>query len=119
MPNYPTTLPNQFLGLRDKKEDNVLRTQMDAGPSFSRRRYTAVSRTLGVPVVFNGAQRVIFDDFFRDDLKDGSLSFDWTDPVDDSTVTFRFTKPPEFTTMRGGQPAERIYRATLALEILP
>lgn len=119
MPTYPATLPNQFLGLRDKKEDNVIRTQMDAGPAITRRRYTAVARTISVPVVFTGSQRETFDDFFRDDLKDGSLAFEWTDPVDDATVFFRFTKPPEFTTMRGGSASERIYRSSFALEILP
>lgn len=118
-PTYPTTLPNQLLGLRDKREDNVVRTQMEAGPAITRRRYTASVRTLSVPVVFTGAQRAIFEDFFEDDLKSGSLSFEWNDPLTDETAIFRFTKPPEFTTMRGGEPDDRIYRATFALEILP
>lgn len=119
MPSWPGTLPSQFLGLTDSGDDTLVRTAMDAGPPTVRRRYTSYSRSVKVPIVLTGTQRQTFDTFYWTTLKHGSLSFDWEDPVTDSTVTFRFKKPVSWSLARGGTAATRIWSGTLDLEILP
>lgn len=120
MTAWPASLPqSQFRGLTDKRQKAVLRTPMDAGPAIVRRRFTAVYREVVTRIVLNGTQRQTFDTFFITTLKEGSLPFDWTDPVDDTTVSFRFKEEPEWTMRRGGTTANRIWEATLSFEILP
>lgn len=121
MPSWPATLPpDAFLGLTDQRQDAVARNQMDAGPPSRRARFTAATRNVEVPIVLDGEQRATFDEFFRVTLIEGSLSFTWEDPVDDSTVEFAFKSPPQWSLTKGhADPARRTWRASLQLEIQP
>ena len=117
---WPPTLPQkQFLGLRDERQSGRLRTSMDTGPAKQRRRFTAATRNIGVPIVLDGAQRQTFDTFFITTLEEGVLSFDWEDPVDDTTISMRFISFPPFELISGGIPDERMWQAVMTLEILP
>jgi hypothetical protein len=120
VPSWPATLPQeQFIGLTDQRQVAVVRTQMDEGPAKVRRKFSAAVRDVMVPIVLNGTQRGAFDPFFISDLEEGALAFDWDDPVTDSTLSFRFIEPPQWTLEVGGAPAARIWKATMKLEILP
>ena len=121
MPIWPVTLPQLALvGAATQDDDAVLRTSMDTGPASRRRRYTAISQSLSFRMVFTGVQRATFDTFYRTTLSHGALSFDWTDPVDDATVTMAFKEPPKFSVVVGdATPADRIWQVTLSLEIQP
>lgn len=120
MASWPATLPQkQFVGTRVKDDDAVLRTPMDAGPPTTRNRFTAVSRSVSCPIVLTGAQKATFDAFYRTTLANGSSSFTWEDPSDDSTVSFKFKGYPELTLFRGGAAAKRLWSGTLELEQLP
>ncbi|NIU01079.1 MAG: hypothetical protein GWN01_09185 [Nitrosopumilaceae archaeon] len=120
MPTWPGSLPQkQFAGLEDKDTPAVLRTPMDTGPSTRRNRFTAVKREVTVPLILDGTDRQTFDNFFRSTLKNGTLSFDWEDPVTDSTVTFAFLGPPRWTLVAGGSTSNRLWETTLNLEIQP
>ena len=116
---WPASLPQQLVGTGDQDQDAVLRTPMDAGPPTQRNRFSAIVRNLTVPMILTGTQRQTFDTFFRTELKNGSLRFDWEDPVTDATVTMRFLKPPKWKMSRGGNPATRVFRGSLDLEIQP
>jgi len=120
MTNWHVSLPQTaFIGLTDEREDARLRTGMDAGPAKMRKRHTAAVRNIAVPLVLTGAQRVIYDTFYITTLQEGTLPFDWKDPVDDSVISFRFVKPAKFEAIVGGAAAVRKWQTTLSLEILP
>jgi len=120
MANWPATLPQQlFLGASIGDEDSRLVTPMDTGPSTVRNRFTAFPQPVKTQMVLTGTQLVAFRTFYRTTLSNGSLSFTWTDPADDSSVTYRFKTPPVWTAIKSGPAASRRWQATLDLEILP
>ena len=92
--SWPETLPKTLLieGLSAKRNSNVIRTQMDAGPKKARRRYTASSKTFAGKMLLDEEQRFDLDRFYRTDLADGVLRFIFTDPQTLETAEFRFTE---------------------------
>lgn len=121
MATWPATLPpTQFRGVARKPQDPVLRTQTDSGPVKTRLKYTAVPIRVTTRTIFSGTQLLAFMTWFENDLAFGALSFDWTDPMDGTTVAFRFTEPPEFVNLRPAPiPANRLWEGQLSLEIMP
>lgn len=121
MPTWPIELPQlPFAGASAQDVDTVLRTQMDSGPPSRRNRFTTHMQIVAYPMVLNGAEKTAFDFFFRSTLANGSLAFDWTDPVDDTVVSFAFTAPPAWSLIGGANdPAERSWSTVLALEVQP
>jgi hypothetical protein len=119
-PAWPGGLPqNQFIAVADERQKGALRTAMDAGPAKMRRRFSAVVRAIICPIEMTGTQKGIFDTFFNTTLAEGALPFTWSDPATDATQNYRFTAPPKFTLDVGGEPGARLWKASLALEILP
>lgn len=117
---WPVTLPQfKLTGIGDQRKSAKLRSSVDVGPALVRRRYTAAIRNLDIPMTFTNEQRQAFDAFYIDDLAEGSLSFDWTDPVDGATITMRFRTDdgPQFTSVSGG--SSKRWDATLQVEVLP
>jgi len=121
MPAWPASLPQkQFLGVSEKDDESRLVSAMDAGPALVRNRFTAVPRVISTSIVLTGTQRQTFDTFYRTTLSNGTLSFTWTEPVADAAATFRFKSNPEWQCIvSSSTPANRIWKATLSLEILP
>ncbi len=123
MVTWPDTLPQSFfLGFTDKRQSAVQRSENDTGPANQRRRFTAAARSVAIPLRFDNEQRMIWDTFWITTLKEGSLPFDWVDPVDGSTVSFRFNadQPPDFNAVSGGEDDNRKrWEATALAEILP
>lgn len=119
MATWPATLPQSiFAGASDHRVDGSASFQTDVGPPKRRRISGNVVRNVETPIVLTGAQRETFDMFYSTTLLEGSLEFDWTDPVTDVSASFRFTKSPTFTfvpsTITGGA-----WRGTLSVERLP
>ena len=42
------------------------------------------------------AQKAVFEDFFHDDIADGTLSFTWNDPVTDVEAEWQFDAQDPF-----------------------
>lgn len=116
MVSWPSTLPDDVLieGYREQPPKNVIRTQMDQGPAKVRRRSTTGPRMLRVSLDLTRAQVDTLDSFFRTDLEDGALRFDWTHPRTQAAVQMRFVEPPQYTPLTGAD-----WTAALNLEILP
>jgi hypothetical protein len=113
---WPATLPQSvFIGVTDQRRPAVVRTASDGGVDKIRRRFTSTPRDIDPPIVLTVAQRATFDTFFITTLKEGSLPFEWDDPVDDSTVQFRWRSPPQWRMIAGGAA----WAATLPLELMP
>lgn len=123
MPDWPSSLPSPGMPLADARQPAVLRSSMDAGPPKQRRRFTAAIRHVDTVLLLTGSDRRTLDDFFIDDLAEGALAFDWTDPASDATdptVSMRFRAPIEWDLAAGDDdPDARLWRGRLQLEILP
>jgi hypothetical protein len=117
---WPPTLPcAQLIGLTDERKANVVRFAVDAGPDLVRRRNTLRKSDVSTGIELKGAERVIFDEFHDTTLLDGTLEFEWEDPRDDETHTFRFLSPVKWElAIPAEDPDDRVWRGTLNLEIL-
>jgi hypothetical protein len=121
MPTWPLTLPQDLLiagqlvsYFQESAPDEVVRTEMDAGPAQPRRRFTAAVRPFAGSMHMTKSQTAILDDFFLTEVKGGSLSFTWKHPRIESPVTVRFVKPPTYRAIGAG-----IFEVGLDMEILP
>ena len=91
---WPDGLPSILLmdGLSAKRSSNVIRTQMDAGPKKTRRRYTASTKNFTGKMLLDASKRFELERFYRVTLADGALRFNFTDPQTLETGEFRFTE---------------------------
>lgn len=121
MPSWPVGLPNDlFTSLQVKAQDAVLRTSMDAGPPTTRNRFTAVYKNLTGQMNLTGAQVSTLETFYATTLSNGALSFNWTDPRSDASVTMKFAEPPGYSGLTGSDVAnDRLWSVSLSLHILP
>lgn len=95
----------------------TIRTEMDAGPSKVRQRFTTKVGRLSGSIILTLTQVPILRTFYSDDIEGGALPFEWVHPLDHSARLFRFVEEPTITNLwRGGV---RYCRAALALEMLP
>ena len=121
MVDWPSSLANvlRLTGITDQRGKTKIRSEVDSGPALVRRRYRSAVRNISIPVTLTNAERVLFDAFYITDLVEGTLSFNWSDPVSGSTVAMRFRgeDAPAFTSKEGGN--QKTWQATLELEILP
>ena len=118
MPVWPVTLPQtvSWQGYARRIQDTRLRTNMDAGPPKVRSKYRAAIVEHDIPVVYlTKAHWVLLETFYNTTLINGTLPFDWTDPITGSTVSFRFKSPPVFGSMLGPDTIP----VTLPVEVLP
>lgn len=121
MENWPSDLPSSFLaGVSVTDDESRLTTQMDAGPSTVRNRFTAITQTIKGGMILTGAEMVIFDTFLRTTLQHGALAFTWTHPVTGESASMRFKKKPEWGCMRSASTASaRLWKGEFELEVLP
>jgi len=113
MPEWPDTLPQVWLqeGYQETLPNVMVRTEMDAGPAKSRRRFTCQVTPIKSQMIVTEAQKVIIEGFYNDNLAGGCLSF--TFPHSGADV-LRFIKPPEMSKAAG-----LMWRAHFELEKLP
>jgi hypothetical protein len=104
MPTWPASLPQHVLqaGYNEQLSDNLVETQMDAGPGKTRRRFTGKVKQFGVTIDCDPTQAATFEAFFEVTLKDGSIPFDWVHPRTRVPLTFKFKKPAPRVSVRGG-----------------
>lgn len=115
MASFPAELPDWQLPLEDQQEDIYLRSTTDVGPGKVRKRYTGQPRLLNPRMILDGAQRVILDEFYNNNVR-----FDRADPKDDTTQEFRFLAAPRYRMRAGAEdPEKRQYEVTLELMRLP
>ena len=124
MVDWPSTLPGFLSGIGDQKGKTKARSEVDVGPAIVRKRYTAAVRNLDFPMKMDNDQRAIFDAFYSDDLDEGTLAFNWIDPVSMATVSMRFRSEdaPKWNGSGAYDPDPdadvRVWQATFEMEIL-
>jgi hypothetical protein len=92
---------------------NVLRTQMDAGPAKLRRRSTANVRTFNLNLFLTKAQTATFDTFYVTTIQSGAIKFDMYHPRTHVAGEYRFINQPTYSPMDEG------YSVRVDLELLP
>ena len=115
MASWPNDLPAPLVDdYNEERQNQVLRTEMDAGPPQTRRRFTASIDKFSVSWVMTESQVSTLETFFEDTIGGGALSFDWTHPRKDTTVSARFTEPYTMDYLGAGY-----YKVSANLEVLP
>lgn len=116
-PVYPPELP-QFVEIQGYDETlpfPVRRTPMQAGPAKQRREYTAAETPITLRTdIMTAVQAAIFEAWYIETLKHGSLEWDWIHPRTQEIKTFRFTAGPKPVPAAGGR-----VRYFLAIEMMP
>lgn len=74
-PIWPDELPAPLKTVSARPVSPIVRSTMVSGRTFVRRDFTAVPVVYRMTWLFNSEQAVIFEDFFKDDLEDGTLWF--------------------------------------------
>lgn len=89
---WPLTLPQApAFGYSEQRKRNLASfSPDDAGAPQARNRSTAVPVVLGLRFEMTTAQLAAFDSFYEDDLSDGILPFEWTNPVTGYTARYIF-----------------------------
>lgn len=81
-PVWPGSLPEYVLqsGYGEEKQDQALRQPMEGGASKTRRRFTARFDLIDIRLMMTNEQVTLFETFYEDTLKGGTLNFDWVHP---------------------------------------
>lgn len=118
MPTWPSSLPQKVQVEQFSHEigTGAVRTEMEAGPDFQRRRSTAAPESFRGRIWLTAAEYETFRTFWRDELGDGALAFDWQHPVtlNAARVQFDVTSPPRVSAVSGEQ-----FALTMQFEVLP
>ena len=116
MAAWPASLP-QYMNADDYTEtrvDGTIRTSMDAGPDFVRRRYTAVPTRFSGSLILTDTQVATLDTFYYTSLNGGVDEIEWDHPRTGASVSMRFLSPPSYRAFTND-----LWQAQLSLEILP
>ncbi|MFQ5954024.1 MAG: hypothetical protein ACE5JZ_03060 [Kiloniellales bacterium] len=114
---WPATLPAEPLAVAVSEgfDDSLILTEMDAGPTKRRRRYTARADRLEVTYRMTPTELTNFRTFYGTTTNDGLTTYTMTHPITGNTVTVGIMAPPAIRMVGGGQA----YDVSLKLEIQP
>lgn len=104
MAAYPDTLPAPLVaGYEINPEDPNLRTQMDAGPDRTRRRFSTIPSRVPVKWRFTLVQLALFDAWHKYTALDGSAWFtiNLASGMGISALEAKFSKPPKKVMLSG------------------
>lgn len=91
--SWPSGVPGDFLvtGFSYAPISTQLRTKMGTGLSKQRNRYTIAPWLLQGDIIVTTAEKLILDDWIKNDLLNGSESFEKVDPLNAlHTYSWRF-----------------------------
>jgi len=119
MATWPSSLPDYMeIGLEDTRQQGFLRSEVDAGPSKQRKRFTTTTRILRGTMLLTAAQRSTFETFYTTTINEGADEFDMLDPLDATSVACRFVSPPTFRGLVGGASGAALWRVSLEIEVV-
>ena len=112
--SWPAGVESAFLseGHAIQPSDNILREQMDVGPSKSRRRASAAPVRVNASVALTDDELDDFDTWYHGTLLDGSVAFTHDDEFGTSR-DYMMVQPPQYT-LRG-----TIWIVSMTLEYIP
>lgn len=95
--NWPTTLPQNPASFNEQSASNIVRTDPDTGPAKTRRRFTKAKKTASMSFLLTIPQYMTFDDFFRTQLKDGSVAMNFMHPWKRVIYQMMITDVPQYS----------------------
>ncbi len=106
MPTWPATIP-QKPGAgkwQGGPQNNVVTFQPDVGEPIQRRRSSAIAHVYRATFVgLSGSELSTFKTWFEGTLYDGTLAFDWVDPIYGGTASWRIVADdPPYTVVDVG-----------------
>lgn len=116
MPSWPATLPCifQLQNTNVAPVASTLAIDPEVGEPLTRRRFTGeMDRVSGTFVFRTRALAETFLTFWRDDLKNGSLPFDFEHPITGDAVSMIFMAEPRLSANG------RIWNAAVQLQTMP
>ena len=91
MATLPSYVQISFDGFTIQKESGVLRTEFENGPPRQARFKSRTMKTRSANLFINSkANFLLFEEWFSDDLEQGAMFFNMTDPVLGTTIEARF-----------------------------
>lgn len=88
LPSYITIL---FDGYVEQRESGIIRTEFESGPARQARFKSRTTKTRDARLfIDSNANFQAFETFFADELEQGALFFNMTDPLKGTTVEARF-----------------------------
>lgn len=116
MTTWPIALPAYPLldNFQESVPNTVIRTDMEQGPAKVRQRTTAAVRKMSLAYLMSKTQVTALETFYLTTLQGGALAFDFIHPRSNTTVSCRFTKPPEYGAGNGNY-----FRVAIEMEVLP
>ena len=117
-PRWPDELPAPLKSVSVRPVSPIVRSKMVSGRTFVRRNFTAVPVVYRMTWLFNSEQAVIFENFFKDDLEDGTRWFEMRLRVaqGDGPWLFRFEDIYEGGDMVGA-PSCPLWQYSASLEM--
>lgn len=95
-PVFPATLPKLVMtNYSYKPVNNLIRTNMEAGPAKTRRRFVNVPTEISAEWIFTRAELGIFEKFWKEQLYDGAAWFKIkvVNGAGETECNARFTEP--------------------------
>lgn len=116
-PSWPSTLPQrpQSDGYERRPKSSVIAFETEVGPGKRRRRSSVRMMLVSATFRIDGSQLSTFETFFRSTLADGTLVFQWADPVDGGSYLWQFDKSEPYRVSNKGAD---IYDVSCRLERL-
>jgi len=91
MATLPSYVKILFDGYQQNRESALLRTEMETGPPRQARVKSLVMTTRTAKLYLaTRADYLSFLTWYRDDISEGALFFNMSDPVSNSTISARF-----------------------------
>jgi len=118
MASWPSTLPQRLhqQGFQYQAPEGSIRTDMEFGKPFQRRRFTAAVEPFSGQMYLDKTQYSTLLDFWRNTLGMGSLEFDWVHPITEEAAVIRFMADKPFTiSVASGE----VFTVKLNLEVIP
>lgn len=114
--SWPNDVPKSPLvdSFTEQPGRDVVRTQMDAGPSKMRRRTTAGVRKITKTLRMTESEVESLDTFYTSTLGQGTLRFDVENPRTGTVKEMRFVKRPTWRLVTDDD-----YDVNVQLEVMP
>jgi hypothetical protein len=91
MATLPSYVEVSFDGFRIQKESGIIRTEFENGPPRQAKFKSRTMKTREAQLFIKSKANFLeFETWFAEDLAQGSLFFNMTDPVSGSTIEARF-----------------------------
>lgn len=116
MATWPTALSQcmEASGFQLSPVDTTIRTEMAVGVPKVRPRSTDAPEHFSGSILMQKSLYNTLNTFYKVDLANGSLPFDWVHPISGDPAKIRFRAPPGYAPAGG-----TLFQVSLQFEVLP